>query len=90
MVVHNIVAFLSILAIQQDFEFDTDRIMEFVWDAVLTFLEAGAEVAIGFWEAAWDIFNIYVGLENAFYITMVLICTISVYVILQRFVVNKN
>ena len=85
----NLLGFLSILAIQDDFEFDTDRIMEFVWDAVLTFLEAGAEVAIGFWEAAWDIFNIYVGLENAFYITMVLILTVSVYIILQRFVVNK-
>jgi len=88
-VVINLLGFLSILAIQQDFEFDTDRIMEYVWDAVLTFLEAGVEIAQGFWDGAWDMFNVYVGLENAFYITMVLILTVSVYIILQRFVVNK-
>lgn len=85
----NILGFLSILAIQQDFEFDTDRIMEFVWDAILTFLEAGADIAISFWNTAWDMFDVYVGLENAFYITLVLICTVSVYIVLQRFVVNK-
>jgi len=52
-------------------------------------ITAGVEIAQGFWDGAWDMFNVYVGLENAFYITMVLILTVSVYIILQRFVVNK-
>ena len=64
--------------------------MEFVWDAILTFIEAGVEIAQSFWDAAFDMFNVYVGLDNAFYITLVLICTVSVYIILQRFVVKKR
>jgi len=86
----NILGFLTILSIQQDFEFDTDLLMEYVWDVVIMFLEAGVDIAQGFWDAAWNTFNVYIGMDNAFYITITLICIVSVYVILQRFVVNKK
>ena len=69
-------------------QFNEEQIMEYIMDIIEYGLDALALVTVGIWEGFWSFFNAYIGMDNAFWITIMLIAILSVYVIVYRFVLK--
>ena len=63
-----------------------EGLMEYIFMVGVMILEAIGVAAAELVEAFWNAFIIYVGMEGAFWISLILIAIGSVYVIVWRFV----
>ena len=75
--IFSLVGFLSITQFEEDWT-------DIIWDLVDTGLETIAQVTGALWDAFWGFIESWVNMNNAFWITLVLIMILSVYIVLRK------
>lgn len=78
---YSLLAVLYLTVIQ----FDEDDLTKYAFQIIEAFLEGAAIGAVGLWEGFWGAVASWIEMDNAFWITLVLIAMISVYIIVRRF-----
>lgn len=71
------------------FALDWDNLDQELIDLAITLLQAGGDVALAFWNAGWGLVDHWIGKDNAFYVTLLLIALGTCYVLVQRFVIGR-
>jgi len=76
-----VISLMGFLSIQQ---FNEEDIIRYIFQIIEYMFEALGALSVAIWDGFWNLVLSWVNMDNAFWITLVLIMIVSVYIILKK------